>query len=128
MKVLVADDSATIRRLLSARLGADGHQVIEAADGKQAVESALGEQPDLIVLDRQMPKMDGFEVCEELRSRPEMDGVVILMLTAVTSEDAVLEGIERGVDEYMSKPFSPRELSARIRMLAARRGAVATAA
>ena len=67
MKVLVADDSMVVRRLVCARLAADGHEVFEAADGQAAVDVALRERPDVIVLDRQMPKMDGFEVCTRLR-------------------------------------------------------------
>lgn len=130
MKILVTDDSATIRRLLAARLTADGHEVAEAVDGQEAVDLALADHPDLIVLDRQMPKMDGLEATERIRQNPETAQIVILMLTAVSSEDALLEGLERGVDEYMLKPFSPRELSARVRMLGARRagGAAAVAA
>lgn len=128
MKILVTDDSATIRRLLAARLTADGHEVVEAGDGQEAVDLALADHPDVMVLDRQMPKMDGMEVTERIRQNPETAGTAILMLTAMSSEDALLEGLERGVDEYMVKPFSPRELSARVRMLGARRaGAVAAA-
>jgi DNA-binding response OmpR family regulator len=120
MKVLVVDDSIVVRRLLCARLVADGHDVLEAADGHVGVDVALRERPDVIVLDLQMPKMDGFEVCTRLRQDPSLRSVGILMLTDNRGEDTLIESLERGVDEFMSKPFSPRELSARVRMLGSR--------
>ncbi len=120
MKILVADDSVVVRRLVSARLAADGHEVIEAQDGQEAVEAALREQPQVVVLDRQMPRMDGFEVCTALRQDAATRAIGILMLTDNRGENTLLESIERGADEFMTKPFSPRELSARVRLLAAR--------
>jgi DNA-binding response OmpR family regulator len=120
MKVLVVDDSVVVRRLVSARLAADGHEVIEAQDGQAAVDAAVRERPDLIVLDRQMPKMDGFEVCTRLRQDERLRGVKILMLTDNRGEHTLIESLERGADEFMSKPFSPRELSVRVRLLGSR--------
>jgi DNA-binding response OmpR family regulator len=120
MKVLVVDDSVVVRRLVAARLIADGHTVIEAADGQAAVDAAVRERPDVIVLDRQMPKMDGFEVCSKLREHAELRGVGILMLTDSRGEHTLIESLERGADEFMSKPFSPRELSIRVRLLGSR--------
>ena len=119
MKVLVADDSMVVRRLVCARLAADGHEVLEAADGQEAVDVALRERPDVIVLDRQMPKMDGFEVCTRLRQDKTLRSG-ILMLTDNRGEHTLIESLERGADEFMSKPFSPRELSVRVRLLGAR--------
>ena len=121
MKVLVVDDSVVVRRLVAARMTADGHDVIEAVDGQAAIDEALRERPDVIVLDRLMPKMDGFEVCEKLREHTEMCSVGILMLTDSRGEHTLVESLERGADDFMSKPFSPRELSVRVRMLGARR-------
>jgi two-component system phosphate regulon response regulator PhoB len=120
MKVLVADDSMVVRRLVCARLIADGHDVIEAEDGQAALDAAVRERPAVIVLDRQMPKMDGFEVCTRLRQDERLKTVGILMLTDNRGEHTLLESLERGADEFMSKPFSPRELSARVRMLGSR--------
>ena len=120
MKVLVADDSVVVRRLVSARLAADGHTVIEAGDGQAAIDAAVRERPDVIVLDRQMPKMDGFEVCTRLRREPGLQSVAILMLTDNRGEHTLIESLERGADEFMSKPFSPRELSVRVRLLGSR--------
>jgi DNA-binding response OmpR family regulator len=121
MRVLVVDDSAVVRRLVSARLEADGHEVAEAPDGMAGLEAALAEPPDLVVLDRSMPRMDGFEVCTRLRERQETADVAILMLTDSSTEEALAEGIDRGADDFMSKPFSPRELSLRVRLLGSRR-------
>jgi DNA-binding response OmpR family regulator len=122
MKVLVVDDSAVVRRLVCARLEADGHEVKEAEDGVAGLESALAEPPDLVVLDRSMPRMDGFEVCTRLREMPATAEVAILILTDSSSEQALAEGLERGADDFMSKPFSPRELSLRVNLLGSRRG------
>jgi two-component system response regulator ResD len=120
MKVLVADDSVVVRRLVCARLIADGHAVVEAVDGEDAVAAAVRERPDVIVLDRQMPKMDGFEVCTRVRQTDELRSVRILMLTDNRGEHTLIESLERGADEFMSKPFSPRELSIRVRLLGSR--------
>jgi DNA-binding response OmpR family regulator len=117
VKILVAEDSSTVRRLVAARLRADGYDVIEAADGEQALASARNEQPDLLVLDKVMPKFDGFEVVRALREDPRTASFPIVMLTERTSEDDVLGGLSLGVEEYMPKPFSPHELSARVKRL-----------
>jgi two-component system response regulator VicR len=121
MKILVAEDSSTVRRLVATRLGADGFDVIEAEDGEQAVELATSELPALIVLDKVMPKLDGFEVIRLLRERVETRSIPIVMLTEQAGEEDVLDGLDLGVDEYMPKPFSPRELSLRVKRVLARR-------
>jgi two-component system response regulator VicR len=120
MKILVAEDSSTVRRLVATRLGADGFDVIEAEDGEQAVELATSELPALIVLDKVMPKLDGFEVIRLLRERVETRSIPIVMLTEQAGEEDVLDGLDLGVDEYMPKPFSPRELSLRVKRVLAR--------
>jgi DNA-binding response OmpR family regulator len=120
MKILVADDSSTVRRVVSARLTADGHDVVEAEDGEQALALARAEQPALLVLDKVMPKLDGFEVVRALRADPATRRLPIVMLTDRAGEDDVLDGLGLGVDEYMPKPFSPRELSMRVSRALAR--------
>jgi DNA-binding response OmpR family regulator len=120
MKILIAEDSTTIRRLVAARLTADGYDVLEAADGEEAVALARRELPDLLVLDKVMPKFDGFEVVRVLREDPRTRAMPIVMLTERTREDDVLGGLGLGVEEYMPKPFSPHELSARIQRTLAR--------
>ncbi|HYS32441.1 MAG TPA: response regulator [Streptosporangiaceae bacterium] len=122
MKILIAEDSATIRRLVAARLAADGYDVVEAADGEEALDLARSNHPDLLILDKVMPKLDGFEVVRALREDPATRQVPIVMLTAQTSEEDVLGGLGLGVEEYMPKPFSPRELSARVRRTLDRAG------
>src|SRR6266568_2466906 len=113
MKILIAEDSATIRRLVAARL---------AADGEEALDLARSNRPDLLILDKVMPKLDGFEVVRALREDPATRKVPIVMLTAQTSAEDVLGGLGLGVEEYMPKPFSPRELSARVRRTLDRAG------
>ncbi len=120
MKILIAEDSSTVRRLVAARLRSDGYEVVEAADGEEALTLARDEHPDLLVLDKVMPKMDGFEVVRALREDPATRAVPIVMLTDRTTEDDVLGGLELGVDEYMPKPFSPHELSSRVRRVLSR--------
>jgi DNA-binding response OmpR family regulator len=115
VKVLVAEDSSTVRKLVTARLRADGYEVIEAADGEEALRLACEEDPDLLVLDKVMPKLDGFEVIRALRDIPRTSSVPIVMLTERTNEEDVLGGLSLGVDDYMPKPFSPHELSARVK-------------
>jgi DNA-binding response OmpR family regulator len=123
MKILIAEDSSTVRRLVAARLAADGFEVIEAADGEEALFAAQRDEPDLLVLDKVMPKLDGFEVVRALRDNPRTAEVPIVMLTERTSEEDVLSGLNLGVEEYIAKPFSPHELSARVRRVVARAGA-----
>jgi DNA-binding response OmpR family regulator len=115
VKILVVDDSVTVRRLIAARLSADGYEVVEAEDGMQALELVRSERPALVVLDKVMPKLDGFEVVRALREDPATAALPIVMLTERTSEEDVLDGLGLGVEEYMPKPFSPRELSLRVK-------------
>lgn len=120
LKILVAEDSPTVRRLVCTRLTADGYDVLEAHDGEEAVRLALSERPAALVLDKVMPKLDGFEVVRRLREHDEMRSVPIVMLTEHSGEEDVLGGLSLGVDEYMPKPFSPRELSVRLARVLAR--------
>jgi DNA-binding response OmpR family regulator len=122
VKVLIAEDSATVRRLVAARLIADGYEVLEASDGEEALKLALEEAPDLLVLDKVMPKLDGFEVIRALREDPRTSDLPIVMLTERTNEEDVLGGLDLGVEDYMPKPFSPHELSARVRRALRRSG------
>ena len=112
--ILVADDEASIRELCSMYLEQEGFGVLEAADGEEALESARAHEPALIVLDLMMPKMSGFEVCRELRKESEAP---ILMLTARGEEVDRIVGLEMGADDYLGKPFHPRELTARVKAI-----------
>lgn len=112
IRVLVVDDEARMRKLVKDFLGLKGYRVIEAADGEEALEIFFKQKEiTLVVLDVMMPKMDGWEVCREIRRHSD---VPIIMLTARGEEKDELKGFELGVDEYISKPFSPKVLVARI--------------
>jgi len=111
-KILIVDDEKNIVDILRFSLRKEGFSTIEAYDGEQAVELALSEKPDLILLDVMLPKMDGFTVCRKLR---QSITTPILMLTAKEEEVDKVLGLELGADDYITKPFSQRELMARIK-------------
>jgi DNA-binding response OmpR family regulator len=111
-RVLVADDDPLIQRLVRTHLDRGGFRVLVAADGEEALDMAAAEQPDLIVLDLMLPKLDGFEVCRRIR---EFSLVPVVMLTARGDQVDKLKGFEAGADDYLTKPFAPPELLARVR-------------
>ena len=114
-KVLVVDDEKSILTLLQYNLQQAGYEVITGMDGEEAKNRALTEEPDLIVLDLMLPKMDGLEVCKQLRQQKNF--TPILMLTAKDDEFDKVLGLELGADDYMTKPFSPREVVARVKAI-----------
>lgn len=122
LKILVVDDESRMRKLIKDFLTRSGYEVLEAGDGEQAVDLFM-EHKDiaLLILDVMMPKMDGWEVCREIRKN---SSVPIIMLTAKSSEADELKGFELGVDEYISKPFSPKILVARVEAVLRRTSAV----
>lgn len=109
--ILMVDDEANIREIVSAYLRKEGYQVSEAADGVEALEIFNHTEVDLVILDRMMPKMTGEQVCARIRSKSR---VPIIMLTAKVSNEDVIDGIAGGADDYIRKPFSVRELMVRI--------------
>jgi two-component system, OmpR family, alkaline phosphatase synthesis response regulator PhoP len=111
-KVLVVDDDAKTVELVKLYLNRDGYRVITAYTGADALKVAREDHPDLIVLDLMLPGINGLDVCRILR---EESDVPIIMLTALTTDDDRLKGLNLGADDYMTKPFSPRELAARVR-------------
>jgi two-component system alkaline phosphatase synthesis response regulator PhoP len=111
-KVLVVDDDAKTVELVKLYLNRDGYRVITAGDGNEALRLARETPPDLIVLDLMLPGIGGLEVCRILRGESD---VPIIMLTALTTDEDRLRGLELGADDYVTKPFSPRELAARVR-------------
>jgi DNA-binding response OmpR family regulator len=113
-RILVVEDDLTLLETLEYNLTGEGYKVITAADGLTALEVAREEQPDLVVLDLMLPRLDGFEVCRILRRETN---VPILMLTARTEEVDRVVGLEVGADDYLTKPFSMRELLARVKAL-----------
>ncbi|WP_406678639.1 response regulator [Neomoorella carbonis] len=113
-KVLIVDDEPAILELVSFNLQQAGFTTVTASDGAEALQKAATEKPDLIILDVMLPKVDGFEVCRSLRAR---GNTPILMLTARREEIDRVLGLELGADDYLTKPFSPRELVARVRAI-----------
>ena len=110
-KVLLVDDEPKVCELIKAYLIKDDYDVIVAADGKAAIEQAQLHNPDLIILDLNLPELDGLEVCRTIRKQ---SNVPIIMLTARDEETDKIVGLELGADDYVTKPFSPRELAARV--------------
>ncbi len=122
LKILVVDDETRMRKLVKDFLERENYKVIEAADGAEALDKFYGDKDiDLIILDVMMPNLDGWQVCAEIR---EFSKVPIIMLTARSEEKDELKGFELGVDEYVSKPFSPKILVARVSALLRRSNAL----
>ena len=113
-KILVVDDEASIRRILETRLSMIGYTVITAADGEEALAVYKKELPNLIILDIMMPRLDGYGVCQEIRKDSD---IPIIMLTALGDVADRITGLELGADDYVVKPFSPKELEARIKAI-----------
>jgi two-component system, OmpR family, alkaline phosphatase synthesis response regulator PhoP len=120
--VLVAEDDEGQAELVRRYLEREGHGVTVVQDGRAALDVLRRRRPDLLVLDVMMPRVDGLDVCRIVRSQQALAGLPVLMLTARSTEDDLLLGLDLGADDYMTKPFSPRELMARVRALL-RRGA-----
>lgn len=119
-KILIVDDEQPIRTLLDYNLKQSNFETVMAADGEEAVRKVETEKPDLILLDLMLPKMDGIEVCKVLRQRKS--NIPIIMLTAKGEEPDKVLGLEIGADDYMTKPFSPREVIARVKAVLRRSG------
>ena len=111
-RILVVDDEARMRRFVRMNLDLEGYDVSEAGDGLTALTKVREELPDLVLLDVMMPEMDGFETLERIR---ETSSVPVIMLTVKGDEEDRIRGLDLGADDYVAKPFSPRELSSRIR-------------
>src|SRR6267142_1301401 len=116
-KILVVDDEPDAIELIKFNLKAGGYEVITAADGEEALKKARAVLPDLIILDLMLPEVDGLEVCKILRRDPSTSAIPIIMLTAKAAEIDRVLGLELGADDYITKPFSPRELVLRIKNL-----------
>jgi DNA-binding response OmpR family regulator len=115
MKILIAEDDSVSRRLLQAALAKWGYQVAVTADGQQAWEALQQEPPpSLLILDWLMPGMDGVEICQKVRALPAYRSAYIILLTGRTSKEDVISGLDAGADDYVTKPFDPGELRARV--------------
>ena len=120
-RVLVADDDEDILSLVAFRLERSGCKVLKARDGEEALRLAITEVPDLAVLDVMMPKLDGHEVTRQIRANETTSRIPVILLTARAQEGDVAAGFEAGADDYVKKPFSPQELSARVQTILDRR-------
>ena len=116
-KILIVEDEPDIRKLVHYNLAQERFMVLEAEDGEKALKTIQREKPHLIILDLMLPGLSGLELCRNLRQRPETARLPILMLTAKASEADRVVGLEMGADDYLTKPFSPRELVARVKAI-----------
>jgi two-component system, OmpR family, alkaline phosphatase synthesis response regulator PhoP len=125
--VLVVEDEEDIRELISYHLLKEGYQVASVASGEEALAVAEKQVPDLILLDVMLPAMDGLTVCQRLRAAPKTADVAIMMLTAKSEETDIVRGLNMGATDYVTKPFSPKVLLARVRAVLRRRPAATNA-
>ena len=125
-KILVVEDEPDIAKLVSYNLAQERFRVVTADDGEQALRIIEREKPDLVVLDLMLPGLSGIELCKILRGRPDMAKLPVLMLTAKAGEADRVLGLELGADDYLVKPFSPREMVARVRAILRRANGIAS--
>jgi DNA-binding response OmpR family regulator len=118
--VLVVDDDADIRGVIAFKLGRAGFTVFEEADGEAGLAAAIEQRPDLVLLDWMMPRLSGVEVCRAMRDDARFDGMAVIILTAKAQEPDVRLAFAAGADDYIVKPFSPRELVASVQLVLAR--------
>ncbi|MEP6615176.1 MAG: response regulator [Ginsengibacter sp.] len=116
-KILIADDENDIIEIISFNLQAEGYEVFTAKNGDEALDSAKKNKPDLIILDVMMPRKNGLEVCNILRSQPSFKETLIIFLTALNDENTEIKGLENGADDYITKPISPKVLISRVNAL-----------
>jgi twitching motility two-component system response regulator PilH len=116
-KILVVEDSPTYLRKISDFLGGFGYEIITAIDGEEALEKAVRENPNLMVLDVILPKKNGFQVCRQLKTSPETQGIKIIMMTSKSQDSDRFWGLKQGADEYMTKPYDDNELVATVAKL-----------
>jgi twitching motility two-component system response regulator PilH len=119
-RILIVEDSPTIRRHIHSLLEARGHRLLCAADGEEALQKAIHGKPDLLVLDVILPKKNGFQVCRQLKTAPATADIRILMLTSKTQDSDRFWGLKQGADAYLTKPFDDRDLIASIDALLSR--------
>lgn len=120
-RVLLVEDEADIRRLVSIKLKGAGYEVTTANDGEEGLAAAVRDKPDLLVSDVMMPKKDGYTMVREVREALGPEAPVVIMLTSRGQESDVATGLDSGADDYIVKPFAPRELIARINVVMLRR-------
>lgn len=119
-RIVVADDDVDIRELVEFKLSTLGHDVVAVSDGQAAIDACQAQRPDLAVLDVMMPGVSGLDAVRAIRADPALAGLPVILLTARAQESDVETGFDSGADDYVTKPFSPRELAARVQALLAR--------
>jgi two-component system alkaline phosphatase synthesis response regulator PhoP len=122
IRALVVDDETDILRLIEIKLKKAGFEVLTACDGQEGLEKALAEKPDIMLVDVMMPRMDGYTVVSEVRQKLGGEAPIIILLTAKGQEADVVKGLTSGANDYIIKPFSPRELIARINVVLSKSG------
>jgi len=116
-RVLIADDNEQNRELLDAYLAEEGYEILMSTDGQETVDVINAQQPDLILLDIMMPKMSGYEVCEQIKANPETRDIPILMVTALNEMGDIEKAVKAGCDDFLTKPVSQLELQTRVKSL-----------
>jgi DNA-binding response OmpR family regulator len=116
-RILVADDDVDIRELVEFKLSTLGHDVVAVSDGAAAIDACRAQRPDLAVLDVMMPGVSGLDAIRAIRADPTLAGLPVILLTARAQESDVETGFDSGADDYITKPFSPRELASRVEAL-----------
>ncbi len=119
-RILVADDDVDIRELVEFKLSTLGHDVVAVADGQAAIDACQAQRPDLAVLDVMMPGVSGLDAIRAIRADPALADLPVILLTARAQESDVETGFDSGADDYITKPFSPRELASRVQALLTR--------
>ncbi|MGN6251477.1 MAG: response regulator transcription factor [Marmoricola sp.] len=119
-RIVIADDDADIRELVVFKLRHAGHDVVPVGDGAAAVDACTAQRPDLVILDVMMPGMSGLDAARAIRAEESLAGLPIIMLTARAQESDIEQGFDAGADDYIVKPFSPRELASRVGAVLAR--------
>ncbi len=121
-KILIAEDEPDIRELVAFMLRFAGYEVLAASNGEEAVQAATREIPDLILMDVRMPRMTGYDACRLMKANPELQDVPVVFLSAKGQESEIQSGLDAGAEEYLLKPFSPDELTNRVRSILSKFG------
>jgi len=121
-KILIAEDEPDIRELVAFMLRFAGYEVLAASNGEEAVQTATRETPDLILMDVRMPRMTGYDACRIMKANPDLRDVPVVFLSAKGQESEIQSGLDAGAEEYLLKPFSPDELTNRVRSILSKFG------
>jgi len=121
-KILIAEDEPDIRELVTFMLRFAGYEVVAASNGEDAVHTASRELPDLVIMDVRMPRMTGYDACRLMKANPDLRDVPVVFLSAKGQESEIQSGLDAGAEEYLLKPFSPAELTNRVRGILSRYG------